>query len=76
MKDFDNNNSHKIVNKNNTNLSNKAANEQILQQIIDEQALEKQKQTMELMHVNKNVEALGCLVQYLVFTVSTIFPKY
>lgn len=45
--------------------------EQLLQQIIDQQALEKQKQMMELLHSNKSVEALGVLVQYLVFNVST-----
>jgi hypothetical protein len=71
-KELENNNSSKIVNKNNANV-NKMQQEQLLQQIIDQQALEKQKQMLELLHANKNVEALGVLVQYLVFNVST-FP--
>lgn len=45
--------------------------EQLLQQIIDQQTVENQKQTMEFLHANKGVEALGVLVQYLVFNVST-----
>ena len=73
-KELENNNSSKIVNKNNANV-NKMQQEQLLQQIIDQQALEKQKQMLELLHANKNVEALGVLVQYLVFNVS-IFPLY
>lgn len=44
--------------------------QQALQQLIDQQSLEKQKQLSELMHANKGVEALGALVQYLVFNVS------
>jgi hypothetical protein len=44
--------------------------EQLLQQIIDQQTVENQKQMMELLHANKGVEALGVLVQYLVHNVS------
>ncbi|CAG9797539.1 unnamed protein product [Chironomus riparius] len=65
-KELENNNSSKIVNKNNANV-NKMQQEQLLQQIIDQQALEKQKHMLDLLHANKNVEALGVLVQYLVF---------
>lgn len=43
----------------------------MVQQLVDQQAAEKQKQMAELMHANKGVEALGVLVQYLVFNVST-----
>lgn len=42
----------------------------MLQQLVDQQTLDKQKQMAELMHANKGVEALGVLVQYLVFNVS------
>lgn len=70
VKELENNNSSKIVNKNNANVNNKMQ-EQLLQQIIDQQSLENQKQMFELLHANKSVEALGVLVQYLVFNVST-----
>lgn len=69
VKELENNNSTKIVNKNSTNVS-KMQKEQLLQQIIDQQTLENQKQMMELLHANKGVEALGVLVQYLVHNVS------
>lgn len=45
--------------------------QQLVQQLVDQQTLEKQKHMAELMHANKGVEALGVLVQYLVFNVST-----
>lgn len=70
VKELENNNSNKIVNKNSTNVT-KMQKEQLLQQIIDQQTVENQKQTMEFLHANKGVEALGVLVQYLVFNVST-----
>lgn len=70
VKESENNNSNKIVNKNSTNVT-KMQKEQLLQQIIDQQTVENQKQTMEFLHANKGVEALGVLVQYLVFNVST-----
>jgi hypothetical protein len=68
-KEHENNNSSKIVNKNSANVS-KMQQEQMLQQIIDQQTTENQKQMMELLHANKGVEALGVLVQYLVYNVS------
>lgn len=68
VKELENNNSSKIVNKNNSNASK--MQQQMLQQLVDQQSLEKQKQVAELMHANKGVEALGVLVQYLVFNVS------
>lgn len=68
-KELENNNSAKIINKNSTNVS-KMQKEQMLQQIIDQQTAEQQKQMMELLHANKSVEALGVLVQHLVFNVS------
>lgn len=49
--------------------------QQVLQQLIDQQQLENQKQVAELMHANKGVEALGVLVQYLVFNVSILSEK-
>ncbi|CRL07701.1 CLUMA_CG020656, isoform C [Clunio marinus] len=55
------NNSKRIVNK------NSKMQQQTLQQLIDQQSLEKQKQTFNVLHTNKGVEALGVLVQYLVF---------
>jgi hypothetical protein len=72
VKELENNNSAKIINKNSTNVS-KMQKEQMLQQIIDQQTAEKQKQMMELLHANKSVEALGVLVQHLVFNVSIFF---
>lgn len=75
-KDVENNNSVKVTNKNNAN-TNKIQQQQqqlLLQQLAEQQALEKQKQMLEareLLHANKSVEALGVLVQYLVFNVST-----
>lgn len=72
VKELENNNSAKIINKNSTNVS-KMQKEQMLQQIIDQQTAEQQKQMMELLHANKSVEALGVLVQHLVFNVSRIF---
>lgn len=45
--------------------------QQMLQQLVEQQSIEKQKQMAELLHTNKSVEALGVLVQYLVFNVST-----
>ncbi|CAO1346378.1 unnamed protein product, partial [Diamesa tonsa] len=71
-KDVENNNSVKVTNKNNAN-TNKIQQQQqqlLLQQLAEQQALEKQKQMLEareLLHANKSVEALGVLVQYLVF---------
>lgn len=73
---MENNNSVKVTNKNNAN-TNKIQQQQqqlLLQQLAEQQALEKQKQMLdarELLHANKSVEALGVLVQYLVFNVST-----
>lgn len=55
VKELENNNCNKIINKNSTNVS-KMQKEQLLQQIIDQQSLEKQKQMMELLHANKGVE--------------------
>lgn len=69
VKELENNNSSKIVNKNNSNASK--MQQQMLQQIVDKQTLEKQKQMVEMLHANKGIEALGVLVQYLVFNVST-----
>lgn len=68
-KELENNNSTKITNKNSTNVT-KMQKEQMLQQIIDQQTAEKKNQMMELLHANKSVEALGVLVQHLVFNVS------
>lgn len=62
------------MNKNSTNVT-KMQKEQLLQQIIDQQTVENQKQTMEFLHANKGVEALGVLVQYLVFNVSTMLVE-
>lgn len=42
------------------------------QQLVDQHALERQKQLTELTRANKSVEALGVLVQYLVFNVSKL----
>lgn len=69
VKELENNNSSKIVNKNNSNASK--MQQQMLQQLVEQQSIEKQKQMAELLHTNKSVEALGVLVQYLVFNVST-----
>lgn len=73
VKEHENNNSSKIVNKNSMNVNGKMQQQEqkLLQKIIDQQAVEKQKQMLELLHANKSVEALGVLVQYLVFNVST-----
>lgn len=68
VRELENNNSSRIVNKNNAS----KVQQQVLQQLIDQQQLENQKQVAELMHANKGVEALGVLVQYLVFNVSTL----
>jgi hypothetical protein len=68
-KELENNNSSKIVNKNNSNASK--MQQQMLQQLVDQQSLEKQKQMVDLLHASKGAEALGVLVQYLVFNVST-----
>lgn len=46
--------------------------QQTLQQLVDQQSLEKQKQMVELLHASKGAEALGVLVQYLVFNVSIV----
>lgn len=54
-KELENNNCTKIVNKNSSNVS-KMQKEQLLQQIIDQQTVEKQNQMMELLHANKGVE--------------------
>lgn len=73
-KDVENNNSVKVTNKNNANTNKIQQQELLLQQLAEQQALEKQKQMLdarELLHANKSVEALGVLVQYLVFNVST-----
>ena len=45
--------------------------QQMLQQLVDQQTMEKQKCMVELLHASKGAEALGVLVQYLVFNVST-----
>lgn len=74
VKELENNNSSKIVNKNNSNASK--MQQQMLQQLVDQQTLEKQKQMVEMLHANKGVEALGVLVQYLVFNVSTKFKQF
>lgn len=71
VKELENNNSSKIVNKNNSNAS-KMQQQQALQQLVDQQTLEKQKQMVELLHASKGAEALGVLVQYLVFNVSIV----
>lgn len=71
VKEPENNNSSKIVNKNSSNANASKMQQQMLQQLVDQQSAEKQKQLAELTHANKGVEALGVLVQYLVFNVST-----
>lgn len=74
-KELENNNSSKIINKNSANTNKMQQQQQqenqLLQQIIDQQSTESQKQLKELLHANKGVEALGVLVQYLVYNVST-----
>lgn len=70
LKEPENNNSSKIVNKNSSNANASKMQQQMLQQLVDQQSVEKQKQLAELTHANKGVEALGVLVQYLVFNVS------
>lgn len=69
VKELENNNSSKIVNKNNNSNASKMQ-QQMFQQLMDQQTLEKQKQMVELLHASKGAEALGVLVQYLVFNVS------
>jgi hypothetical protein len=44
--------------------------QQMLQQLVDQQTIEKQKHMVDLLHASKGAEALGVLVQYLVFNVS------
>lgn len=50
--------------------------QQAIQQLVDQQTLEKQKQMVELLHASKGAEALGVLVQYLVFNVSITPASY
>ncbi len=74
VKELESSNRPKTFNKNSANVS-KIQKEQMLQEIIDQQTVEEQKRMMELLHANKNIEALGVLVQHLVFNVSIMCQK-
>jgi hypothetical protein len=74
VKELENNNSSKIVNKNNSNAAK--MQQQMLQQLVDQQTIEKQKHMVDLLHASKGAEALGVLVQYLVYNVSRNLPFF
>ncbi len=75
--DIENNNSSKIVNKNSNNAKKSPQAQRSLameQQLLDQQMHEKKMVDLNnLVHANKGVEALGVLVQYLVFNVSIFY---